>query len=514
MKTQLLTVAGCLALTLLGCGDAEKQTELNLTLSKEQLLDKVKGSWAGKTIGCTYGGPTEFRYVGTIIQDYIPIPWSKGEVKKWYDTAPGLYDDVYVDLTFVDVIDKYGSDAPADSFAMAFLRAGYPLDHANQIARYNLLNGLMPPACGYWKNNPHADCIDFQIEADFAGVMTPGMPNTASDICDRAGHIMSYGNGWYGGVYVAAMYSLAYVSNDVNYIVSEALKTIPSESDFYKCVSDVINWHKQYPDDWKQTWFEIEKKWSEEISCPDGIQIPFDIEAKVNSAYVALGLLYGEGDFFKTMDISTRAGQDSDCNPSTAAGILGTMLGYSNIPTCWTEALDPVADTPFSHTTISLNKAYELSMKHALAEIEKNGGKVDGETVTIAYQKPQPVRLEVSFEGLHLLSKETLNKSITAFDSLHYNGTALVLKGWLQGTAPEDYVAEVEIYLNDKLVDTSKMPKFFDHRKREIYFNYDLPKGDYTVKCKWLNPVKGADIWMTDAILYTDSEVISKQPCQ
>lgn len=85
---------------------------------------------------------------------------------------------------------------------------------------------------GHWKNNPHADCIDFQIEADFAGIMSPGMPNTASEICDKVGHIMSYGDGWYGGVYVAAMYSLAFISDDIYLVVSEALKTSTTDNQY------------------------------------------------------------------------------------------------------------------------------------------------------------------------------------------------------------------------------------------------------------------------------------------
>lgn len=101
------------------------------------------------------------------------------------------------------------------------------------------------------ENNPHANCLDFQIEADFAGIMAPGMVNSATEICDRVGHIMAYGDGWYGGVYVAAMYSLAYVSDDVEYVVTEALRSIPRESRFHACMADVINWHKQYPEDWK-----------------------------------------------------------------------------------------------------------------------------------------------------------------------------------------------------------------------------------------------------------------------
>ena len=115
----------------------------------------------------------------------------------------------------------------------------------------------MPPQSGHWLQNPHAEDIDFQIEADFAGLMSPGMINTAADICDRIGHIMNYGDGWYGGVYVAAMYSLAFVSDDVHWIIGEALKVIPEESHYHRCMRDVIRWYKMYPEDWKMTWFTI-----------------------------------------------------------------------------------------------------------------------------------------------------------------------------------------------------------------------------------------------------------------
>ncbi|HBX20491.1 MAG TPA: hypothetical protein DEF88_08590, partial [Porphyromonadaceae bacterium] len=102
-----------------------------VTLTKETLKDKIKGGWAGKTIGCTYGGPVEFLYNGTMIQDYVPIIWNKDRVKWYYDNFPGLYDDIYVNLTFVEVFERLGLEAPADSFAIAFAHAPYPLWHAN-----------------------------------------------------------------------------------------------------------------------------------------------------------------------------------------------------------------------------------------------------------------------------------------------------------------------------------------------------------------------------------------------
>src|SRR5450755_191951 len=122
----------------------------SLVLSIEQLKDKIKGGWAGQTIGVTFGGPYEFRFQGSFIGDYQPLLWYDGYLRETMLNNPYLYDDLYMDLTFVDVFEKYGLDAPVDSFANAFAHAGYSLWHANQAARYNVLQGILPPLSGYW----------------------------------------------------------------------------------------------------------------------------------------------------------------------------------------------------------------------------------------------------------------------------------------------------------------------------------------------------------------------------
>ena len=38
-------------------------------LSKADITDKIKGSWAGQMYGVTWGAPTEFRYCGSIIPE-------------------------------------------------------------------------------------------------------------------------------------------------------------------------------------------------------------------------------------------------------------------------------------------------------------------------------------------------------------------------------------------------------------------------------------------------------------
>jgi hypothetical protein len=497
----LIVLSGIISCTQ---SSAVKQTvPATVTLTKEALMDKIKGGWAGQTIGCTYGGPTEFRYPGTMMQDYIPIAWPDGYIQSYMENTPGLYDDIYMDLTFVDVFDRLGLDAPVDSFAMAFATAGYTLWHANQAARYNILQGIMPPASGHWLNNPHSEDIDYQIEADYAGIMSPGMPNAASEISDKIGHIMNYGDGWYGGVYVGAMYALACVSDDVEFVVTEALKTIPEQSTYYKCMSDVIRWHKQYPDDWKQTWCECEKKWTQDIGCPDGVFVPFDIDAVINSAYILIGLLYGESDFYKTIDIATRCGQDSDCNPASAGGILGAIIGYSRIPEQWLKNLREVEDMNFAYTNISLNKTYQMSFNQALQMIERNGGKVNGDEVVISCQQPTAVRYEKGFEGHFPTQLIPVNKPIMEIGELSFEGIGILFKGSVHAK-DNRYVAEAEMYIDGKQAESVRLPVSYTTRRHDLFWKFQLPNGKHTVTFKWLNPEKDASIHFGNAVVYSE----------
>jgi hypothetical protein len=91
-------------------------------LSKSALLDKIKGGWAGQVIGCTFGAPTEFAWKSTWIQDDQPLGWTSASVPDLFKNRPGTYDDVYMEITFVRVLEKEGWNAPAASFTAAELR--------------------------------------------------------------------------------------------------------------------------------------------------------------------------------------------------------------------------------------------------------------------------------------------------------------------------------------------------------------------------------------------------------
>ena len=358
------------------------------TIGKTALEDKVRGGWAGQMIGVSFGAPTEFKSNGRIIEGDLPA-WSADRIANAIDQ-----DDLYVEMTFAAVMDRQGLDATTGAYGEAFRRSKYRLWHANAGARRLLARGIEAPWSGHPKYNVHANDIDFQIESDFIGLMTPGLPQDAARYCERVGRVMNHGDGLYGGLFVTGMYAAAFFESDPRRVVEAGLAMLPPESRYARTIRDVLQWSAASPDDWRGTWQRIQDTWDKEDPCPDGSLEPFNIDASLNGAYIALGLLYGRADFARTLEVATRAGQDSDCNPSNAAGILGVMLGYQAIPDEWTGGLPSIADRKFAYTDYSFTEIVRSTLARAEAVVERAGGRATDTELHIPRQAPRVPVLE------------------------------------------------------------------------------------------------------------------------
>ena len=356
-------------------------------LSRKALEDKVRGGWAGQMIGVAYGAPTEFRSNGAINE--AELKWTPDMIRNTIEQ-----DDLYVEMTFAEVMDRVGLDATTKQYGEMFRDSKYRLWHANAAARRNLARGIDAPMSGHPDNNIHANDIDFQIESDFIGLMCPGLPQDANRFADRVGRVMNYGDGLYGGMFFGAMYATAFFETNPRRVVEQGLLAIPAESGYARVVRDVLDAHAQDPSDWRKAWHLIATKWDQGDMCTEGALVPFNIDARINGAYVVLGLLYGNGDFAKTLEISTRAGQDSDCNPSSAAGILGVMIGYERIPEVWRAGIPALADVKFEFTQYSFNGIVASTLARAEKVILAAGGAVTADEVLIPVQAPKAPPLE------------------------------------------------------------------------------------------------------------------------
>ncbi len=405
------------------------------TLEWNTYVDKVEGAWMGKMIGVTFGAPWEFRYQGvpiafdikdwplsdTRMRDYLAqavtssehsgtattaaeskrVYVNRGFIEHSAKTHPSFgcpdNDDIYINLLFLYCLRRYGIGVDPVTVAHEWAAKIKRVWHANNAGLENIRKGILPPLSGNPKYNLHADDIDFQIESDVFGMIAPGLPQASNEFGDRMGHIMNYGDGVYGGMFISAMYTQAFFARDVREVVEKGLQAIPAQSQYAELIRDVIRWHDQFPNDWLKTWELLQQKWGNDDHCPDGYQKPFNIDAKLNGGYVVMGLLYGNGDFWKTMNVATRCGQDADCNPANAAGILGALLGARAIPA---EYREPLHNTYWNESLADLPDAYEIDVLAedtalvGLKVVLSHGGRVttrDGKLVLrIPIQPPLP----------------------------------------------------------------------------------------------------------------------------
>jgi len=396
-NTKLVLIALAIVIILAGCGAEKDQNDKEYRrISAKEYASKMKAGWIGQMAGVGWGAPTEFKYLERIIpEDKVP-QWKPEMINQFNQ------DDIYVEMTFIRTLELYGFDVSIRQAGIDFANSEYQLWHANKFGRDNLRKGIAPSDSSHPNFTKHADDIDYQIEADYSGLIAPGMPNISIELGDKFGRLMNYGDGMYAGQFVGAMYAEAFFETDIEKIIYAGLECIPRESQYYKMVTDVIGWYKENPNDWVKSWEKIEAKYHDNPdyrrwTCDPG---EFNIDAKINGAYILMGMLYGRGDPDKTAVISMRCGQDSDCNPSNAMGILFTSMGMEKVPDRFRSALDP--DGKFSHTPYTFPKLIEVCKKLARDAVIRSGGKIetnaDGQEVfVIPVKKPVPGKLQKSW---------------------------------------------------------------------------------------------------------------------
>ena len=82
----------------------------------------------------------------------------------------------------------------------------------------------------------------------------------------------------------------------------------------------------------------IHRRWDEKFShhwC----------HAISNAQIVALGLLWGEGEFEKSICRAVQASFDTDCNGATVGSLIGMMLGAKRLPEKWIKPLNNKLET-------------------------------------------------------------------------------------------------------------------------------------------------------------------------
>lgn len=363
-------------------------------LPVREYRDKMKAGWIGQIAGVSRGAPTEFKFADKIMPEDAVPKWTPAMINNAFGQ-----DDLYVEMTFLRSMEQYGLDVPIRQAGIDFANSGYPLWCANNAGRTNLRAGIAPPDSSHPKFNRCPNDIDYQIEADYSGLIAPGMPNTAIKLGEKFGRLMNYGDGVYGGQFMGGMYAEAFFQSDPVKLIEAGLRCIPAESQYAEMVRDMLQWHRDDPNDWQKAWHLAQKKYREDPAYQKASNGGIDV--KINGAYVLLGLLFGHGDLDQTIVISCRGGQDSDCNPSSSGGVLFTTIGFSKLPDRFSKELNETSI--FSHTAYNFPALLDVCEKLARQALVQAGGRVERdaageEVLVIPVLAPRPSPLQLSWE--------------------------------------------------------------------------------------------------------------------
>ena len=341
-------------------------------LSDAAFRDKMYGAWLGRCCGCLGGKPVEGRRRRSMerilkAQGRWPLAhyWSmKADPKvaaeeNWFKdqaAAPpptvleGIRampedDDTNYTAAGYAILARHGADfTPAD--VAEFWLGNIPIHHvctAERVAYRNLVMLLPPPgpdgkvdgplSSATWCN-PYREWIGAQIRADFFGWAAPGRPERAAEWAWRDACISHVKNGIYGEMWVAAMLAAAWTTDDLETILRAGLAQVPARSRLARGVGQVLEW-KREGRTFDQAIDEIHKTWNEATGHDWCHTIS-------NAMIVAVGLLWGDLDFEKSVCRAVTCAFDTDCNGATVGSVVGLVLGAKRMPRKWT---DPIRDT-------------------------------------------------------------------------------------------------------------------------------------------------------------------------
>jgi hypothetical protein len=349
-------------------------------VDEETLEKKVHGAWMGRICGCLLGKPLEGYRTDVLIpalkatdnyplHRYIVKADASDEMKEKYnfhanwcyaDQIDGMPvdDDTNYIVLGQKIIDDFGRDFNSYNVSGEWMGAQQKGAYctAERAAYCNFVAGFLPPDSAIYKN-PYREWIGAQIRGDYYGYINPGDPDTAADMAFRDASISHIKNGIYGEMFASAMIAAAAATDDMKTVIKAGISMIPKTSRLFESVSDVLKGYESgvSKDD---CFADIHKRWDEHTQHGWCHTIP-------NAMIVAAALLYGEGDYSKSICMAVETGFDTDCNGATVGSVVGMAKGIDSIGENWTA---PIKDTlhtcVFGRETVVISEAVKHTMEH------------------------------------------------------------------------------------------------------------------------------------------------------
>ena len=317
------------------------------TISRSEYRDNLRGFWLGVSIANWTGLATEnlrSSFPFFTDDDFGP---GKYNYRLKYDPW-GSDDDSDIEYIYQHAIEKYGhAKLSGEEIRQVWLdHIGLPkLWVSNLAALGQMQSGLVPPATSLPENNPMWDMIDAQLTTEIFGAFAPGRPDVALELAHLPIRTTAYLHAEWAAEFYVIMHALTAVvdrslapKHQIMWMADQARKRVPDWSyiaDMYDFVRAeyIANADKE---NWEKTRDKVAQRYQIDGQANYEYKYPWD--AGINFASSIISLLYGEGNYKKTVRIGAMAGWDSDNPTATWGGFLGLLNGYDGIKAEFPEA--------------------------------------------------------------------------------------------------------------------------------------------------------------------------------
>jgi ADP-ribosylglycohydrolase len=380
------------------------------SISQTDLRDKLSGFWIGQILGNYIGFPFENLYIEEpipILVDRIYTAHYDGEpelklaredrrgyIPIFCDALHGAFSDDDTDIEFVTLhaVEKYGLDITYPEITQMWkTHINDYIWVANREARRLMDLGLVAPDTGRKSNNKHWFQIDPQLVNEIWSAFYPGMIEEAAERALWGARITNDDWGTHATIAYGVMISAAFLEKDVEKLVKFAIEAVPEHGPFAEGLRDVVKWHKEH-DDWRDTRKAIHGKYYAYMKGEHEAPVS-RVSSLQNGLCGIMAILYGEGDYMKTVGIATSAGYDCDNQAATCGGLIGVLNGYSGmgeiaqnitmtVPSRrkWTKPFnDLYVNTPRDGLPIRTPISNLVERTEAIAKIaiQGNGGRIE-----------------------------------------------------------------------------------------------------------------------------------------
>ncbi len=301
------------------------------SLSVEEYADRVYAAWLGQIIGNIYGLSYEFQFIDEPGPDAFPYGFGVSLEKVKEVNGAFSDDDTDIEYMYLLQMERHGIEPSYEQLAEAWkYHVRDRVWVANRSALTLMHAGYGPPITGNRNYNPNWFQIDPQLVNEIWAVTAPGMLDYAAQKSAWAAKMTNDDFGIEPTVHYAAMYAAAFFEKDINRLIDIGTAALPKGSRFAAAVEHMKRLHRKHPDDWQQARKEMANRYYGVFDY--NRQAWPAVDAILNGACAILALLYGGGDFQRTLDIASGLGFDADNQAATMSGLLGIVHGMAGIP--------------------------------------------------------------------------------------------------------------------------------------------------------------------------------------